>query len=336
MKFWVKIVVALCVVVVIVFGVWAFFFREKDVVKAYNQTTQLVDYKESLGLKERLVELSKMDYLHNEKTRKIVGNNAVNNEILNIRKDCLSSELIVGYDEHDVVIYSYDSYFIVDKTVDDIIRFYLPYTRGTYSSNTHQKNLSNTIKVYIESLSSLDKTIDNLIACQKEITGEDTAEMDALRGHYNQLYLKYRNVLNKSSQVMIALTDYINVSLYGGKMMADSRIALYDCYARALKVATSKDEIRKEVETLYLHDLHMIWDKMDKVRNGIDIYDSTYTEYKFLTGFNALFCEYRKSYDLIFDKVNLDKRQMADGEKLSDIVEKAKEPVIVLLNVLGF
>ena len=34
MKFWVKIVVALSVVVVIAFGIWAFVFKEKDEVVA--------------------------------------------------------------------------------------------------------------------------------------------------------------------------------------------------------------------------------------------------------------------------------------------------------------
>lgn len=336
MKFWVKIVVAVCVVIVLVFGVWAFFFREKDEVKAYNQTTQMVDYKESLGINERLVELRDMDYINDDPSKKITSGGTINNEILSIRKNCLSDELIVGYDEHDVEIYSYDSYLVTDGIVNDIIRYYLPYTRGKYSSNTQLKSLSQSIKAYIAVLKSFDSTIDNLIECQKVVTGEDQVGMDALRGHYNAFYLKYRDSLNKASDVMIAMTDYINMSLYGGKMMSDSRIALYDCYARALKVATSKDDIRKEVEIFYSHDLHMIWDKMNKVQNGTNIYDSTYTEYKFLTSFNQLFIDYRKSFNLIFDKKNVDKRLMADGNDLSEIVGKAQDAVVVVLNVLGF
>ena len=36
MKFWIKILIAFCIVLVIGFAVWAFFFREKDEVQAYN------------------------------------------------------------------------------------------------------------------------------------------------------------------------------------------------------------------------------------------------------------------------------------------------------------
>ena len=121
MKFWIKIVVALCVVVIIVFGVWAFFFREKDTVKAYNQTTQLVDYKESLGVKEKLVKLYYMDYMHDDPTKKINNTDVINRDILTIRKDCLSVDDIVGY-EGDSESYRYDSYFTTDKTIDAIIR----------------------------------------------------------------------------------------------------------------------------------------------------------------------------------------------------------------------
>ena len=332
MKFWIKIVVALCVVVIIVFGVWAFFFREKDTVKAYNQTTQLVDYKESLGVKEKLVKLYYMDYMHDDPTKKINNTDVINRDILTIRKDCLSVDDIVGY-EGDSESYRYDSYFTTDKTIDAIIRYYLPYTRGNYSSNTHQKALSNAIKNYISVLSSFNQTIDDLIKCQISFTGDNAVEMDVLRGYYNTFYFKYKDLLNKSSIVTIALTDYINMSLYNGSMMADSRIALYDCYARALKVATSTEENSK---VFYLHDLHAIKDKMDKINDGINIYDTTYTEYRFLTSFNNLFCNYRKALNLIFDKSHLEKRIMANGEGLSDIVNQAKDSVIVLLNVLGF
>ena len=60
MKFWVKIVIAFAVVVVLGFGVWAFFFREKDDVVAYNEITEMVDYKQSLSLKTKLDELRSM------------------------------------------------------------------------------------------------------------------------------------------------------------------------------------------------------------------------------------------------------------------------------------
>ena len=62
MKFWVKIVVALSVVVVIAFGIWAFVFKEKDEVVAYNKVCEIVDYKESLGTKEKLISLRKYNY----------------------------------------------------------------------------------------------------------------------------------------------------------------------------------------------------------------------------------------------------------------------------------
>ena len=62
MKFWVKVVVAVCVILVVAFAVWAFFFREKEEVQAYNKSAEMLDYKESLGLNEKLITLQGLDY----------------------------------------------------------------------------------------------------------------------------------------------------------------------------------------------------------------------------------------------------------------------------------
>ena len=57
MKTWIKILVAVCVVVIVSISVWAIFFREKDEVQAYSKTAELIDYKQSLAINDKLNEL---------------------------------------------------------------------------------------------------------------------------------------------------------------------------------------------------------------------------------------------------------------------------------------
>ena len=76
---------ALSVVVIVAFGVWAFFFREKDEVLAYNRTCEIVDYKESLGTKEKISDLQDLNYIGKDSGKVITASNDTNKEILNLR-----------------------------------------------------------------------------------------------------------------------------------------------------------------------------------------------------------------------------------------------------------
>ena len=75
-KFWVKIIIALMVVLVIGFSVWVFFFREKEDVQAHNRLSELIDYKESLGIEEKMIELRNLNYLNGNKDSIITTSSA--------------------------------------------------------------------------------------------------------------------------------------------------------------------------------------------------------------------------------------------------------------------
>ena len=129
MKFWVKIIVAFCVVVVAAFGVWAFFFKEKDEVVAYNKTCELIEYKESVGIKEKLKNLQGLDYFGDDETQKILDSNDNNKEILRLREIMLSNNIIRTYDDGGVVTCYFDSYLVMDKYLDEMLGILVPYIK---------------------------------------------------------------------------------------------------------------------------------------------------------------------------------------------------------------
>ena len=94
MKFWIRVVVAVAVILVAVFAVWAFFFREKEEVQAYNKTAELIDYKESIGFKEKLVDLRLMNYYNDDKSKPIGDTSSSEQSIQNMRTLLLSLENI--------------------------------------------------------------------------------------------------------------------------------------------------------------------------------------------------------------------------------------------------
>ena len=124
MKFWVKIIVAVCVVVAIAFAVWAFWFKEKDEVQAYNRTSEMIDYKQSLGIKNKLSTLASTDYVQGNPEKKIGNDTETKQKIQEYRNLCLG-EGVITIDGG----LSYYSYLTMEEYVDDLLEFYLPYTQ---------------------------------------------------------------------------------------------------------------------------------------------------------------------------------------------------------------
>lgn len=334
MKFWIKIVVALSIVIVIGFAVWAFFFKEKDEVVAYNTTAELVDYKASLGLKERLVDLDRNNYWGTNKNNTITDVSIAGKEILQIRKIVLGTNIIESTDDQGVLLYSYDTYFVLDRYVDEIIEYFMPYMKDTSSvSGNSAKQLKNAINDYISSLKEFSTALDVLITAQKEIDGSDPIALEVLKGHYNAFRLKYRSNLNLASDVILSITNYVNVSVYRGNFKFDTVSALYDCFARRLNKSTSS-ELIMEIE--YAHGLHFIVDKISKSKNDINIYSNDYTKYAFLVSYNDLFTNYPNVLNYVFASTNLEVTQMADNIGLSQVPENAQSKVVTMLNVIGF
>ena len=121
MKFWVKIVVALSVVLVAGFAVWAFFFKENDETIAFNRISELVDYKQSLGLKERLLDLEEYNYISKDKSKVIPTDSTDGKKIYTLREICLSDEALTTRDANNQITATYGSYMTYENKVDEII-----------------------------------------------------------------------------------------------------------------------------------------------------------------------------------------------------------------------
>ena len=160
MKFWLKIVVAFSVIVVLGFGVWAFFFREKDEVVAYNSISEFVDYKESLNVREDLEKLQSFDYLIKEEQHiPFDGSNNHVKKIVSLRETTMSKELINYYDDGGNLTCTYDSYMVLEDLCDDMIGYLLPYLKYTNAKDNDLRNLKSSINDCIKYLKQLQNHV---------------------------------------------------------------------------------------------------------------------------------------------------------------------------------
>lgn len=326
MKKWVRIVVTIGVIIVIGFTIWAFCFREKDNVQAYNRTAELIDYKESLGLSEKLDNLKTMNYCGEDSSNIISSTSTHGAKIYKYRNICLSETPIVG----DNNAYEYDSYIVTEGYVDEIIAYCLPLTKSDSVNNQSLRNLKTSIKSYIASLQELNSCIDELMTYQKSITGDD---LGGLSGRYASMYSKYRISLSNSSNVITALLNYIDKGVYSDKYIVDVKSAVFDAFARALSVSTT---VTENLENDYANDVRVIADRIDDINNDVNFFTQEYTEYDFVESYNKLFNSYSGTLDYVFERKNLEKIQMAGGTNLSQVKEGAKTSVTTILYVLGF
>lgn len=333
MKFWVKIVVALSVVIVAVFGVWAFFFKENDQAIAYNRMCELVDYKQSLGLKERLVDLEDYNYIAKDKSNIIPSDTTDGKKIYELRKICLSNENLVSKDDNGEVTAQYASYMTYENKVDEILEYLLPQLNGSRVTSKTRKAVTKAISSYIDSLKELSDALDMVLLYQNEMTGTPT-EMTALANNYGELRLKYRASLSQASAIITAAVDYINISVYNNEFKADTRFALYDCFGMALHSAMSI-ELIQEVD--FSNDAYTIYRKVVNYESkSVDIFDGDYGEYTFLNNYNKLLWSHHGVLESVLGEHYIVKTEMADGKRLSKIVESAQESIVTVLNVLGF
>jgi len=327
MKFWVKIIISLCVVLVIVFAVWAFFFKEKENVQAYNRTSELIDYKVSIGIKEKLIDLRALDYLHKDKS-KVIGNSTEDEQNIQLKRSLILSTDSIELSAN-IKIYSYIE---LDNMLERIIEQNLPYTQSNSVNSRALKQLKDDIDVYIKTLQTLNSTLKSLINYQNVIDGT-SAELTVLSANYNALYKHYRESLHYGSNVAESLINYIDKSVYGDNMLIDTKTAFYDSFIRALQSATAIDV---KQEPAYLDDLRIIIDKMAEYDKGTDIF-TTISEYEFLNAYNELYKQHSDTLDFLYSSSRIKKSNMAKKEgDISKIAEEIQPMVVTILNIYEF
>ena len=328
MKFWIKVLVAICVVVVIVFAVWAFFFREKEEVQAYNKTAELINYKQSLGIREKLIKLNATNYISNNKDSVISDDTDAKKNIHKYRQLCMSTEEITGYGT-----LAFPSLFTMDEYLDEVLEYYLPFTQTNSVKNSSLKRLKNDISEYVDELKELDVELSKIINYQNTITGTD-AEFGYLEQYYIELYGNYRDVLNVGADVVLSLENFIDVSAYSDEVLVDVNFALFDAFARTINFATSVDEV---LSGDYAHHVNIIIKAIDKQNSG-NLEFGEYSEHEFLTAYNNLYNNHSENLDLVYSQ-NLDTKQkmaVADKNALSIVLEKIQNSVTIVLKTLGY
>ena len=332
MRFWIKIVVSLSVVVVIAFGVWAFFFREKEDVVAYNDVCEVINYKESLGLAEKLNSLRDRDYTGDEKTKVYLDSESeAEKGIINIRESTLSLSDITYYDEGGNLTCIYKSYYVMEELTDECIEYLLPFLKFENLKSRELKDIQKAVSSTISNLKKFDESILLVVDNQVAITECTDIEYEILLGKYKGYNNAYRELLNSSASLVVAMIEGIQASTDNFKI--DTDIALMDSFARQLQISTS---VNQKEEPYFAYDVYHIMNKYIEHNKSHSIFTTEYTEYKFLTSYNTLMNNYSDVLSKIFSKSNLEKKKMADGENLSDIVKDAQNSVTTLLNVLGF
>lgn len=334
MKFWVKIVVAFSIVVVACVGVWAFFFKETDEKIAYNRLCEVVDYKQSLGLRERTSDLQECDYYGKDKSNSLFYESEDGKRVENFRKIILSRNPIEATSAS-----TYGSYVTYDKMVDEIIEYILPYLNGDRVNSKARRTATKAISAYVDSLDALSIALDDVVYYQDNMTGESN-EYGLLANYYNEFRVRYRKSLECAGDVITTAIEYVNTSIYDGDFKFDATFAISDAFGIALKTAMSTELIR-EVE--FSCDAYTISLTLTAHKEGVGIFDSTspyynnYGEYEFLQSYGNLFDSHRDTLKSVLSNPNAVKKEMAGGESgLSGIVESAQRDVVVILNVLDF
>lgn len=334
MKVWVRVVVTISVIIVLGFTVWAFFFREKDEVQAYNKTSELIDYRESLGIEDLFNQLEKLNYCGGETSNIINSESDAGKSIYSLRELILSSEDIIN-STSGATEFAYDSYRTLDDYVGQILEYLLPFTK---SDRVHTKSLSDlkkNIKSYIESLQDMKVSINGVMDFQNRIDGSD---LEALNGRYLALRTKYRTNLEISSKLILSMLDFIDKSVYSDNFYFDTNVAMIDAFARSLRKSTI---VTIDQEDDYLIDVYVVTCRFKDLKNGVSIFNEEFTEYKFTSSYNLLFNSYMSELVKVFDSKNQAKKQMTAGTNvsntaLSNIQVGAQEAVVVVLNVLGY
>lgn len=332
MKFWVKIVIAFSIVLVAGFATWAFFFKEKDSVVAFNRVSELIEYKESTNLQGKLNELGKLSYLNGSKELQLDTTSESGANIQKLRNNLFSEGKIEVYDDDNNLVLVYNSYILIEEYVNEFITYMLPYINNIEGYGSLIRQIKGSTKDYISLLKETNESIDLVMYFQKSIKGENTTEYDILYGKYNDLYLDFRGLLNESANLMNLMIEYYK-SANDSEILTTTYLSLNDAFARTLKVMTSVELIN---ELDYSNDLYYISDKIDKHNAGQSIYNSEYTELNYLRSYNKLLNSDSGILDKVFSKKYIEKKQMADGQNLSEIPENIQLNVIQVLNVLGF
>ena len=276
MKIWIRLVVAFSVVLVLTFAVWAFFFDEKDEVVVYNDMTQMIEFKESLGIEDRLDDLSNYNYIGKDKSKVITKDNYP--ELFKVRTMLFSEDVINEYDDKDNIVATYDSYLTYDKLSNEIFKDVLPYLNGKNTHRKTQKAFTAAVKNYINQLKILNADID-LIVKSQDVTTNENSSISQLVAKYNSLRSKYRKLMGYAGEVISYSIGYLNAAVYGGDFKADTDFALYDCYGRTLKAFAS---VHINQEIVYSNTIHYAVDKIEKSNSNTNIFSVEYTELEFL------------------------------------------------------
>ena len=331
MKGWVKVLIAILVIVVVGFAIWAFFFREKDEVVAYNRVSEFVNYKYSTDIDKEIESLKDLNYIYNNKSFVLDVSNPIEKDIIDIRTTCLNTDDII-VKEDNVEIYRYQSYIMLEKTTDDIIYSYLPYLKGPKVNKSYKRAIEKNVKNCISDMSAISVTIGEIKECQNEIVGTDI-ELEFLLGKYQNFRNAYRKYLNSASNLILSMQTYIYNSLYGNNVKMDASNMLYDSFARQLNSMTSVD-IREEIDRA--NAINKVYYKITLTDIGIDELFNGYAEYEVLQAYNLLINNYIDDLNYVLDKSYYDKTEMAKSNNLSKVKIEAQPSIVLVLKALGF
>ena len=284
-----------------------------------------------MGLDAKIKDIKARTYIGEDATKVITATDETNKDILSLREIMFSSSIITTSDEGGVVTCYFDSYSVMESNLDEIMVSLIPYLKNISTTDGLNKTLKSKINEYIKHLKDFNSAMDNLVTCQKAISGQEM-EMVVLQGNYSNLKIKYRRCLNSGANVVINMLNIIKSNYK--TILFDTKLSLIDCYVRSLYVSSSEGNLK--TEPFYAHDLHLVLDKLNKVKNGTNIFDDTFTEVGYLNSYNNLINNYLSDYTKALSKTNFSKKEMADNRDLSDIRIDAQSSLVYVLNVLGF
>lgn len=321
MKFFVRIIVALFVLIGTVVGVYFIFFARAKDIDIFNNLSHLIIEKQNLDIYGSLENLDS------------------NYETLEEFKDV--KKLICNTTPYFISEKKVYSYYVIDNFLDENLKNYFAYTKiATKVIKSNQQKIDSCIAVYKKNLSNLYNKINQIKIYQMayEFETNETTRSSMrieLNNKYEEIADFYKETLISEAKLCLILRDFINVHSFNGDFYFDTNLVLLDsiCYSvnELQNYIIGNAFVNKLNEVAQIIDVYKDFSENQNIFLGTDINENT-----FVAAYEQVYREIPNALIKVFEMSRIQKLEFINGASLPEIEENYLIDLKNILIVLGY